>query len=500
MSGLLKFGGLAHLARCPCAGPIPAAGQAREAHWAWWIAPLHATGLPGAAAPQGARQGSTYAAVGGDSSSSLLPSGGNFPDPLAVPTFSSCATVDGCPPLLPAPPELAATAAAKESLMMLPNTRISAASSLEDSLALVLSPTQLGVQVWESAHAASGLPWWAAIPVCTLAVRGALFPLSLRAYGASANIALLQRAFGLSGAVAEAVAAAKQQAVEQGRGEGEQRAGEGARAGWQGDGEASAHQHDSSNSSRSGGSTGRWQLGRLDLVRRVFHHLRAQQGAPSFGWYVGNVMVQVPLLVSLSLALRRMSDTLWPGFTAEGLMYFQDLTAPPMYLQTLSTPYGTAGAILPLAIVLLYVSAADRSAGGSSPGIHIALKLLALPLYCVALLQPHAVLVYWLAQAATQLGLYELTARLPALRRAAGVPELLVTCSRDGAGNTAGIGEEGQTEDAGILDELLIALSESYIKSGNTAAARICLEAILARQPGHEAAAERLRALKPVSA
>ncbi|GIL51732.1 hypothetical protein Vafri_7664 [Volvox africanus] len=463
MPGLRTFGGLTHLARCPCAGPTPAASQALEAHWAWWIAPLHETGFLGAAAPQGARQGSTYAAAGSDSSSPRPFSGCSFPEPLTAPTFSSYPTVDGCAQLLATSPELAATAAAKESLMLLNNTCISAASPFEESLALVLSPTQLGVQLWESAHA---------------------------------------RAFGLSGVVAEAVAAAEQQAGEQGRQEkGEQQggaAGKGAGAGQRVVGEATAHQPHSRNSSRSGGSIGGWELGRLDLVRRVFHHLRAQQGPPSFGWYVGNVMVQVPLLVSLSLALRRMSDTLWPGFTAEGLLYFQDLTAPPVYLQTLSTPYGTAGAILPLAIVLLYVSAADRSAGGSSPGIHMALKLLALPLYCISLLQPHAVLVYWLAQAATQLGLYELTARLPALRRAGGVPELLVAGSRDCPGTTAEIGEVGQAQDAGALDELLFALSESYTKSGNTAAARTCLEAILVRQPGHEAATERLRALKPV--
>ncbi|GIL51735.1 hypothetical protein Vafri_7664 [Volvox africanus] len=297
MPGLRTFGGLTHLARCPCAGPTPAASQALEAHWAWWIAPLHETGFLGAAAPQGARQGSTYAAAGSDSSSPRPFSGCSFPEPLTAPTFSSYPTVDGCAQLLATSPELAATAAAKESLMLLNNTCISAASPFEESLALVLSPTQLGVQLWESAHAVSGLPWWAAIPACTLAIRCTLLPLSLRAYAASSNIALLQRAFGLSGVVAEAVAAAEQQAGEQGRQEkGEQQggaAGKGAGAGQRVVGEATAHQPHSRNSSRSGGSIGGWELGRLDLVRRVFHHLRAQQGPPSFGWYVGNVMVQV---------------------------------------------------------------------------------------------------------------------------------------------------------------------------------------------------------------
>ncbi len=71
----------------------------------------------------------------------------------------------------------------------------------------------------------------------------------------------------------------------------------------------------------------------------------------------------------LTLALRRMSENLWPGLTSEGALYFPDLTAQPLYVATLSTPYGTAGAILPLALVLLYVSIADRAAAGGS--LHI---------------------------------------------------------------------------------------------------------------------------------
>lgn len=76
----------------------------------------------------------------------------------------------------------------------------------------------------------------------------------------------------------------------------------------------------------------------------------------------------MPIVISLTLALRRMCDSLWPGLTSEGALYFTDLTAPPVYLQTLSTPYGTAGAILPLGLMLLYASAVDRSRGGERSG------------------------------------------------------------------------------------------------------------------------------------
>lgn len=50
------------------------------------------------------------------------------------------------------------------------------------------------VQLWEAVHASTGLPWLVAIPVGTLAVRGLLLPLSLKAKAASANLLLLDHA------------------------------------------------------------------------------------------------------------------------------------------------------------------------------------------------------------------------------------------------------------------------------------------------------------------
>ncbi|KXZ57013.1 hypothetical protein GPECTOR_1g915 [Gonium pectorale] len=354
---------------------------------------------------------------------------------------------------------------------------MAAHTSLEDSLALVLSPTQLGAQLWEGAHSASGLPWWAAIPAATLAVRGALLPLSLKAYAASANVTLLHRAVTASRSVAEAVAEAD-----------EQRRGERERKEDAAEGDKAEAQSSSGRGGGNGSAVAVGALGRVDLVRRVAAHMRAQHSVPSFAWYLANAAVQVPLAVSLTLALRRMCDSLWPGLTGEGLLYFTDLTAPPVYLQTLSTPFGTAGAILPLGLVLLYVSAMDRSAGGRSPGINIALKLLSLPLYCAALLQPHAVLLYWGSTAACQMGLYAAADRMPALRRAAGVPEGLLA-------PPAETDDASAADTAVPLEALLLSLAESYAKSGNKVAAAACLEALLTKQPGNTQAEERLRAL-----
>lgn len=63
-----------------------------------------------------------------------------------------------------------------------------------EALSLVLSPSQLGAQVWEAGHSLTGLPWWASIPLTTLAMRTALAPLSAKARAASANWILLDAA------------------------------------------------------------------------------------------------------------------------------------------------------------------------------------------------------------------------------------------------------------------------------------------------------------------
>ncbi len=81
--------------------------------------------------------------------------------------------------------------------------------------------------------------------------------------------------------------------------------------------------------------------------------------------------------------MKRMSANLWPGLTSEGLpMLIPDLTAPPVYLQTLSTPYGTMGAVLPLVLVLLYSSSIEMSAGGEEQIFASSICLFALHCTC----------------------------------------------------------------------------------------------------------------------
>ena len=59
-----------------------------------------------------------------------------------------------------------------------------------------------------------------------------------------------------------------------------------------------------------------------------------------------------------------MCASVWPGLESEGILYCTDLTNPPVFLETLSTPYGTAGAVLPLGVLLLYTRALQASVAG----------------------------------------------------------------------------------------------------------------------------------------
>ncbi|KAJ9526321.1 hypothetical protein QJQ45_009772 [Haematococcus lacustris] len=241
---------------------------------------------------------------------------------------------------------LSATPFAVDALPRRPFSSSSPALQLGglDALTMMLSPSQLGAQLWESGHALTGLPWWASIPLTTLGVRALLLPMSLKAHSAAGNLA------------------------------------------------RALSQHMSAAQSRS--------LGRLLLVRAIYQQLQSRQQLPSLYWWASNAVVQTTVFLSLSSALARMAAALWPGLTSEGPWLLQDLSSPPLYLATLSTPFGTLGSLLPLAIVLTYLRALDAAPSAQVPGILAALRLVALPYYCSALLQPNAVLLYWLTHSA----------------------------------------------------------------------------------------------------
>lgn len=46
---------------------------------------------------------------------------------------------------------------------------------------------------------------------------------------------------------------------------------------------------------------------------------------------------QVTTFLAITLALRNMSRSLWPGLTDQGALYFKDLTVPAVYLEVRQT-------------------------------------------------------------------------------------------------------------------------------------------------------------------
>lgn len=138
------------------------------------------------------------------------------------------------------------------------------AAAPAENILMVLSPAQLGVQALEAVHNSTGLPWWLSIPLTTLALRGLLLPLSLRAKAGSSSLLMLDAAFEQSGAILRRITPPPTYA-------------EGA------SGSAVASPPPPP------------PLGRLQLVRFSHSYLRKKSGGPGMGWYVGNAALQVGL-------------------------------------------------------------------------------------------------------------------------------------------------------------------------------------------------------------
>ncbi|GAX79742.1 hypothetical protein CEUSTIGMA_g7183.t1 [Chlamydomonas eustigma] len=243
------------------------------------------------------------------------------------------------------------------------STCFEASSSLEPLL-MMFAPSQIGAQLLNQVHSATGLPWWASIPLATLAVRAALLPLSIRAKASSTNLILINEALAKARQIRDKI-------------------------------KSSSLPDGSSLSSTARDDKAVKDIGMWSLARGTYLHLRTQHSVPSLRWYILNAITQTCVFTTITTSLSRMSSSMWPGFATEGLPGLTDLTSPALFLQTLSTPYGTLGAILPLGLVLLYTSSTDLTAGARVPGILAALRIMAIPYYCISLLQPQAVLLYW---------------------------------------------------------------------------------------------------------
>lgn len=228
-------------------------------------------------------------------------------------------------------------------------TSMVAAQVLENPVVDALRP---GIRFLEILHNSTGLPWWATITGTMLCARLVTLPSSMYAKDASANLFLISRSV-----------------------------------------KDSQHVMDTIGSLTSA-------TDKYAVASTIYRHYQRQAGVPSFAWYCLNVSVQIPFFLYLSFSLKHMCFELWPGLQKEGLPFFVDLTLPSVVLSDYSTPYGTAGAVFPLLLVLSYASSLEKAAATANPGLGVLLKLVTIPYYCLSLIQPQAVLLVWLTNQA----------------------------------------------------------------------------------------------------
>jgi len=237
----------------------------------------------------------------------------------------------------------------------------------------------------DALHAGTGLPWWGTLVLLGGGVRLSLMPLNLlQARAVEGNLKLWGQAQARARTEADAAAG--------------------------GDSPAAAVPPEGAGVTSKPDTAASW---------RAFQQLRQERGAPSLWWIPGVPVIQIFCFASNALAVRSMAAQQWPGFTSEGLMWFTDLTQPAMSLLHNAAPMGTAGGLLPMAVLGVYLANIERSFGGSATATAIAetnseqqsvmlwlrpkLRLM-LEWLCVGMLwfgfqQPQALLLYVLSSA-----------------------------------------------------------------------------------------------------
>jgi tetratricopeptide (TPR) repeat protein len=294
---------------------------------------------------------------------------------------------------------------------------------------------QLTAGTLEVVHSSTGLPWWASIPLCTLSMRLALLPLSIRqATIVRTNYAIYK----------EAVLVTDRKIGEQWRIAG------------------SAHSSSSSLKQPSSSPTQdekdqavpqlsvAQRLHRSRLILSTFSELRRKCDIPHPSWILINPLIQLPPFVATGVALRMMALAHWPGLETQGALWFPDLTLVPLVVETLEQPMGTPGLIMPSVLVAMTLtslrlgfgatnasrlyedkeasSLAKSHEGDKMDPLGTFLKVLPPVLYSLAILNgyfkvqlPHAALLHWLSASAFTLGL-QLGLKNPALRSVTGIP------------------------------------------------------------------------------
>ena len=263
----------------------------------------------------------------------------------------------------------------------LPPVDLAAATLLPDAS----TPVAAAADALQALHAATGLPWWATLPLAAVAVRAALSPLALAsARSAAAAGPLLREARRMEG---------------------------GGGGGGGGGGDASTTPPPPR------------------AVLAAFNRLRAAAAAPHPAWILAAPLAQLPILAAALLGVRAMAGGDWPGLADGGALWFPDLTARAVEVgsavvvdggsgstsggpgallnpssSALVAPCGPAGAALPAAVAGTLLAAAAVGAGraaaaGSGLARHLRLGVewCALPAFLAAAALPQGAALYWAA-------------------------------------------------------------------------------------------------------
>lgn len=143
----------------------------------------------------------------------------------------------------------------------------------------MFNPVVMGCSVWEMVHSTTGLPWWASIPLTTLALRTTLLPLTVKAKSAGLNFVLAQQA---TQTATNLIEHWKQQQVGS--------SSSGGTTGSTGGGGSSSSRMSSLELGIEGQlkRPSRWRLSRM-----YYRYYRKQHGTTSLWWWTANIALQV---------------------------------------------------------------------------------------------------------------------------------------------------------------------------------------------------------------
>ena len=161
---------------------------------------------------------------------------------------------------------------------------------------------------------------------------------------------------------------------------------------------------------------------------KAFGRARERAGAPSPAWVVAPPLVQIPVLVSVALAVRELAASGGHGLGHGGALWFGDLTLPALDLLELTAPMGVAGCALPFASAGLFFANTQLALGRSDPREggwallwRTGLEWVSVGVLAVGLQLPQGALCWWVGS-----GLFTtaqtLALRQPAVRRALALP------------------------------------------------------------------------------